>query len=189
MNILFLFGIFTILSIGCKKEPIPDNPDVNSRGIDSVSVSPGAGNPPRTSAIDVDEDGTADLFMSAGELIPGTATTSLISGQPNTNFLVDDNDFVSPSDINALIDSVSIPRPPRPHSRWYYSANVSVISSLLNRGEATGNDFFLGMYLTKTDGVHYGWLKINVSTDGKTIRLKALGYHLKPRTAIKAGEI
>lgn len=49
-------------------------------------------------------------------------------------------------------------------------------------------DGFLGFYFTKNDTArHYGWMRIDVSADGKSLRVKDAAYSTIPDTAISAG--
>jgi hypothetical protein len=193
-SLIIMFCLLTALSTGCRKSnDKPDDPNIYDRLIDSVSVSPGPGQPTRNVAIDLDNDGGTDFYLAAGETTPGVITTGLVGVQRYVNFLIDDSGldsgYVAPSDENALIDSVSVPRPPRPHASWSDYAIGSVVTGSGKLGEANGTDFFLGVFTTKIDGVHYGWLKLNIASDGKSIRLKELAVFGRPRTPIKAGAI
>lgn len=180
----------SVLTIACRKtHDLPNDPNINDRLIDSVSVSPGPGVPPRNMAIDMDEDGYTDFYIAAGETVPGTIVTALVGSQTLMNFLTDStgSGYVEPSGEGELIDSVSSPHPPRPRGMWSDYAKASQLVGPVKSGQANGNDFFVGLFTTKIDGIHYGWALVNVSTDGKSIRLKEIAYHRRPRTAVAAG--
>ncbi|MDB5228600.1 MAG: hypothetical protein JWN78_2793 [Bacteroidota bacterium] len=180
----------TAISVSCKKsnEALADNnPNINDRLIDSVSVAPASPHSSRTMAIDLDGDALTDFYMVAAQDSPNVYRTSFIGVQRYVNFLTDGQGYVSPTGAGALIDSVSAPNPPKPHI-WADVALSSIVGPGLNLGEANGTDFFLGAFTTKNDGKHYGWLKLNISADGKSIRLKELACYSKAMTAIKAGE-
>jgi hypothetical protein len=186
--LLFMAGA-SFLFVCCKKTNIADNdPNIYDRLIDSVSVSPGPGKTPYNIAIDLDEDGFADLFMAASEDSLGVAKTAIAGSPGLSGVLTDGNQIAAPSDENELIDSVSVPRPAWPRSVWSDYGIASLVGPNVNTGEANATDFYLGIFTTKLDGVHYGWLRLNVAQDGKSIRLKELAYHGRPRTAIRVGE-
>ncbi|MEZ5053667.1 MAG: hypothetical protein R2807_02685 [Chitinophagales bacterium] len=49
-------------------------------------------------------------------------------------------------------------------------------------------DVFIGIRFIIDGQYHYGWLKVAVSTDFKTINIKEVAYNKIPNVAIKAGE-
>ena len=190
LSCILILSVLTISIYSCrKKSTTPDNPDVSSSIIDSVSVAP-AGNGKREAAIDADKDGVTDFFLSTTN-DDGAYSTDLDALQVlnNTNFTTDGSGFLAEIGENAIIDSVSVPKGPRPpRAIWSNFANCSFADGLNLEGYAGIGDFFAGFYLEKPDGKHYGWLKLNIPAEGKSIKLLSLGYHTKPRTAIKAGE-
>lgn len=193
-NLLKYFSIvFTVVliftAISCRKnnsETADNDPNINDRLIDSVSVSKGPGQPTNNVPIDIDEDGFPDFFLAINENIQGVATTAIVGSLQLANVLADDSGYVAPSNSGALIDSVSVPKGPKP-GFWSDYGVASIVGPGISLGEANGQDFYLAFYTTKFDGVHYVWLKINIPIDGKSIRLRELGYHRRPATAIRAG--
>lgn len=50
-------------------------------------------------------------------------------------------------------------------------------------------DVFVGVRFIADDGEYrYGWIKLAISSDFKTIKIKEYAYHKQPNVAIKAGE-
>ncbi|MFN8283518.1 MAG: hypothetical protein U0U67_09910 [Chitinophagales bacterium] len=191
-NAIFLFSIIALfVSVSCKKRgTTPDNPNVNSSILDS-SVGTPTSSGSREVLIDVDKDGNSDFSLRAVN-DNGNLITSLAGGRSNTpiNFVVDDENIGYAFGENAILDSsVGLPKPPRPHLNYYYSGLISKITPSANLGHAGEGDIFIAFTITISGGRHFGWLKLNVSADGKTIKLKALGYNIKPEESLKAGEI
>lgn len=60
-----------------------------------------------------------------------------------------------------------------------YNANVV--------GYAGGGDKYLGFKFTATDGTHFGWMKVNLASDYKSIVIKDVAYDKRPNTAIAVG--
>ncbi|HMV14804.1 MAG: hypothetical protein IT275_12025 [Chitinophagales bacterium] len=188
---IILFCIFSLI-FSCKKKSLtPNNPDVNSRIIDSVSVVP-AGNGRSEAPIDADEDGTTDFYL-VSYTDDDAYITSLDAEQVigDNNFSTDGFNGAAVYNEQAIIDSVSVPKGPRPPKAiWDNLANCSYVAFVGGiEGLAGKGDSYLGFYLEKSDGKHYGWLKLNIPADGKSIKLISIGYHTKPRTAILAGEL
>jgi hypothetical protein len=189
--ILILIILIGVQLSSCKKKgTTPNNPDVTNRIIDS-SLSVNTSSSTESSSIDANNDGTIDFYLN-GSYFRGEFSTSLNTFQTSTDvaFTTDGFSSVADFDNNALIDSsLSVPKGPRPNAIWNLAGICSRIGNGINEGYSGKGDFFVGFYFSLLDGKHYGWLKLNVAIDGKTITLKELAYQEKPRTAIKVGEI
>lgn len=191
-NVLILCSVIALLvSVGCKKKnTTPDNPDVNSRNIDSIVVAPSMSATAEAS-IDVDQDGVSDFSLRAIN-DDGTLITSLTNGRSNSpvKFVVDDALVAFGFGENARIDSIVVgPNPPRPHLNFNSYAIASRITTSTNIGHAGEGDIFMAFVININDNNHYGWIKLNVSSDGKTVKLKSLGYNIKPNAALNIGEL
>lgn len=190
-KIIILFSSLTILiAISCKKRSTtPDNPDVNSSLLDSTVITPTASSSKQAS-IDVNKDGMSDFRISATN-DNGSLTTILLADRSNTpvKFVIDDAEIGYAFGENALIDSTVIgPKPPRPHLQFGSEAITSFKSVSANLGHAGTGDFFVAFKIVIDDENHYGWLKLNVSADGTILKLRSLGYNIKPEASLKAGE-
>ena len=191
-KLLLIFSVTALLvSVGCKKKnTTPDNPDVNSRNIDSTVVTI-SGTSSDEAEIDVNQDGNSDFRIAAfedGDFL----STKLLAGRSNTpvKFIVDDAEVgYSFGETSILDSSVGTPKPPRPHLQFGSEAILSQKTSISNLGYAGDGDIYIAFRINISGGTHYGWLKLNVSTDGKTLKLKSLGYNIKAEASLNAGEL
>ena len=191
-SILFSAIIIFITCISsCRTKSVtPNNPDVDSRIIDSVSVAPSGGGR-QDKAVDADQDGTTDFYLVAIN-DDDAFSTSLDAQQvlDDVNLSTDGVGMAADYGESAIIDSVSVPKGPGPpRAIWANFGTCSSVDGVIVEGFAGAGDIYIGFYITKPDGKHYGWLKLNIASDGKSIKLKSVGYHRKPRTAIIAGEV
>ena len=105
-----LFCIATIVSCRKSNDALADNnPNINDRLIDSVSVVPSAPHSSRTVPIDLDGDAATDFYMVAAQDSPNVYRTSFIGVPGLVNFLTDGQGYVSSTGEGELIDSVSAP--------------------------------------------------------------------------------
>jgi hypothetical protein len=54
-------------------------------------------------------------------------------------------------------------------------------------GDYLGNEKFIGVQFEADGQKHYGWVRINVALDGKSMKIKDYAYHKMPNTSIDAG--
>ena len=190
-KLILIFSVTALLvNFGCKKRSTtPVNPDVNSSLLDSTVITPTASSSKQAS-IDVNKDGSSDFRISATN-DNGSLSTILLADRSFTpiEFVIDDTEIGYAFGENALIDStVIVPKPPKPHLQFGREAITSYKSVAANLGHAGTGDFFVAFKIVIDDENHYGWLKLNVSADGTTLKLRSLGYNIKPEASLKAGE-
>jgi hypothetical protein len=191
-NILLIVSITALLTVttSCKKKnTIPDNPNVYSSILDSSVLTP-ASSATDEAPIDVNKDGTSDFDLVAIN-DGGTLITKIVSGRTNTPlaFVIEDLQVGSSFDENAILDSSGIkPTPPKPHRQLSSSAILSFKSLSANIGHAGEGDFYIAFIIYIGGERHFGWLKLNVSSDGKTLKLRSYGYNIHPEESLKAGE-
>lgn len=76
---------------------------------------------------------------------------------------------------------------------WQYDAAALSYDYVTNttgsKGDLAGKgDQYIGFNTIQDDKRYYGWAKVNVSTDGRTVKLIEYAVQKKPETAIKVGE-
>ena len=54
-------------------------------------------------------------------------------------------------------------------------------------GIAGAGDKLIGFRFSAVDGTHYGWMKVNIPDDYKSLKVVELAYHKTPDTEIEAG--
>jgi hypothetical protein len=58
----------------------------------------------------------------------------------------------------------------------------------LSYGFAGKGDLLVGVRFMIGSQLHYGWMKVNASTDYKTIIVKEVAYDIRPNVEVRAGE-
>ena len=101
--------------------------------------------------------------------------------------VLDENGYTKAMNAGVSIDSTS--------SDWsVYSsiANDYVANPLLPKGNLAGNgDKYVGFRVYeggKAYNKYYGWAKINVTTNGRTVKIIEYAFSKLPNVAIKTGE-
>jgi hypothetical protein len=61
-------------------------------------------------------------------------------------------------------------------------------STTIQFGDFLGAEKFLGVQFEVSEQKHYGWVRISVSADGRSLRIMDYASHLAPNTSIEAGE-
>jgi hypothetical protein len=69
----------------------------------------------------------------------------------------------------------------------YLGVKGTYYSEPVNFGDFLGGDKFLGVRFEVGGNTHYGWVRIGVAGDGKSLKIKDYAYHTTPDTAIDAG--
>ena len=70
-----------------------------------------------------------------------------------------------------------------------WSSQTSVLGTFMNAGQFQGKgDRYLGIRFTGTEGINYGWLKLNCSQHNDTLRIIEYAYNLNYGQEIKAGQ-
>lgn len=70
------------------------------------------------------------------------------------------------------------------------SARCYIIQDDIKHGNimpGTG-DRYIGFKLKKNDTQHYGWIRVNISSNGDTLTLKDAAYELRPKLSIWVGQ-
>jgi hypothetical protein len=61
-------------------------------------------------------------------------------------------------------------------------------STTIQFGDFLGTEKFLGVQFEVAGQKHYGWVRISVTADSRSLRIMDYAYHLAPNTSIEAGE-
>lgn len=190
MKILFTaLASILLLATACKKskdEPVL-NPDIIYNAVNQTlkTYTP----PPNPTArfeyvggIEVTSPDVAiGILMSWEEtpngmyLHPNNSDGALITG---------DHGLIKGLDANVTINATS---------NWNYNSPAIsydyVTNTTSSKGDFAGKgDKYIGFMTIDGGKKYYGWAKLNVSADGRTVKLIEFAVQKKPETAIKTGE-
>ena len=76
---------------------------------------------------------------------------------------------------------------PSPQWNQYSVLDVNVVSPSLIKGAAGKGDKYVSFVFKNGLKPFYGWLRVNVSADHKTVLIKDLAYSVLPETLVKTG--
>lgn len=183
--------LFCICFIACKKEEA-DNPNINHRVV-NLELKVSSYNAASASKIDINDDGVHD-FQLGLELNKASEDKYYYyigldyESDTRNEFLtqiINSDEFIKPLQNDDLISGSS--------SIWYYYSEVLIVDKDPGKPETkygfSGNgDMLIGVRFLIGTELHYGWMKINVSSDFKTVIVKEVAYNIVPNVEIKAGE-
>lgn len=144
-------------------------------------------------AIDINQDATGDYTFSASDMFSLSTLFTANSSYAADYLILNSNSF-------AGVPSYSFGYPP---SNLNFgdtiSANLNFISEKagdLNNDSCyfpgsqfcDGNDGYVGLRFKIGTQNHYGWVRIQVSTDGSIITVKDFAYNTTPDEGIEAGQ-
>lgn len=178
-----------ILPSACKEEDINDV-NIEDKTVNLTFTATGPSDEYSIEdSVDINNDGLFDFevytggatyydtFYGGAALIGKTTDNQLL-----TNDLVVDGDtsaFLTPKNSGDKINAAS--------SNWLYYGYAGYTYGTDKKGIAGAGDKFIGFKFGLSDGPHYGWMKINLSTDYKTFKIIELAYHKTANTEIAVG--
>lgn len=182
---LFISVLLLMSITGCKKNDTND-PNIEDKIINKTFTT--NGNAARYGAddsIDVNGDGTYDIKFLFGGV--SNADTSFYGGACLKGQVVSNTQNLGG---NPLILTTSISNGTSVSSAsatWndFGFLGATLISSKI--GFAGDGDNLIGFRFNPGDGYHYGWMKLNISSDYKILLVKELAYHKTVNTEIQAG--
>lgn len=185
-----LIMIIAVLPIACKKDS--NDLNIDDRAINKTSVATASGdNFVGIDSIDIDADGLIDMIFQHG--VSASDSIELLVFQfRNANVLSENIDILGDTvpttkllSLGTSIDASS--------TIWQQTAYSSYISKsighLADFGIHGKGDQFLAFQLKRSVGNYlYGWMKVNLSNDSKTLIIKELAVQKVINKAIKIGE-
>lgn len=183
-----------VLAVSCKKEKETDNPNINHRTIDIELKSNSYILSSLNQNIDINDDGVQDfridLYLnriSNDEFNYSAAINSVQTGNELLSQVVNTYHYLKALTVNQSIDSGS--------GIWYNFTNAFVFlkspiypNTDIEFGFAGKGDVLIGFRFMIGTELHYGWMKINVTADYKSIVVKEVAYEIRPNVEVKAGE-
>jgi hypothetical protein len=185
-----LLLVILVLTVSCKKEEI-DNPNINHRAL-NLEMKVSSYNADSEMSIDINDDGMQDFEIelelykdSDSDLDYYAEIDYLNSGNEVLTQEINGDAYAKQLNSNDLISGGS--------STWYSYASILEFERYPgtpdeNYGYAGKGDILVGIRFMIGSERHYGWMKLNASSDYKSIIVKELAYEIRPNVEIKAGE-
>lgn len=174
------------LPLACKKEA--NDPNIADFSINKkFNAVEGSSAFVKIDSLDFDNNGTYDLsivlFVKKNDSV---ANNYLIHLHNNSQLLMGDPYMVKPLNPDDNIDSLS--------TNWQFGVFLQRknLAISLNSGIGGQGDKLLGFRfrdepISPPVNIYYGWMRVNLSADLKTLTIKDYAYQKTPNTAIKAG--
>lgn len=187
---LLIFLMLSMSLLSCKKEE-PDNPNINHRVV-NLEMKVSSYNAESDMSIDMNDDGMQDfeieldLYKDAEDDLDYELWLDYY--QSGNEFLtqeINSDAYAQPLNKNDLISGGS--------STWESYCNFFELEKSPgypddNYGFAGKGDILVGVRFMIGAERHYGWMKINASSDYKTVIVKEVAYEIRPNVEIRAGE-
>lgn len=182
--------LFSMSLLACKKEEA-DNPNVNHRTV-NLEMKVSSYNANSDMGIDINDDGMLDfeieldLYKVSNDDYDYYAEIDYEqTGNEILTQVINSDEYIKLLSKNDLISGGS--------STWYRNATIFEIERSPgnpeeNFGFADKGDILVGIRFMIGTERHYGWMKINVTADYKTIIVKEVAYDIRPDVEVRAGE-
>ena len=182
--------VLSMSLLACKKEEA-DNPNINHRTV-NLEMKVSSYNAESDMSIDMNDDGMLDFEIeldlyrnSDSELEYYAAIDYEQTGNEVLTQAIDGDEYIISLNKNDLISGGS--------STWYRYATIFELDRdpgypELSYGFAGKGDLLVGVRFMIGSQLHYGWMKVNASTDYKTIIVKEVAYDIRPNVEVRAGE-
>ena len=182
--------VLSMSLLACKKEEA-DNPNINHRTV-NLEMKVSSYNAESDMSIDMNDDGMLDFEIeldlyrnSDSELEYYAAIDYEQTGNEVLTQAIDGDEYIISLNKNDLISGGS--------STWYRYATIFELDRdpgypELSYGFAGKGDLLVGVRFMIGTERHYGWMKVNASTDYKTIIVKEVAYEIRPNVEVRAGE-
>ena len=182
--IMLLLAVFIS---SCKVEEVDDQ-NIEFRSINKSVTSVVAYTYARDSA-DLNGDGRIDIYIAAAANPTADTALLFLSGN-HAAVYVDSTETYSAFYYKAknLFKDQS-PDVLSAKRQWWQNTYVGLRQGSTKKGYAGVGDVFIPFIFNKVGSpdYYYGWLRVNVSSDYRTIKLIDAAYHVLPDTPIKMG--
>ncbi len=179
-------GATAILPVACKKDK--NDPNIIDKTI-GLNLSIGASPSFQVDSLDIDGNGLSDLgFALITQKHDSTMVAYMASLNENSAFKVNSNYTLMIFDEGSQLDAISTS-----------SSNIGEIGIFHNKNLGTSTNIGIGGQgdkyiafalrdaIAAPDDLHTGWMKVNLSSDLKTLTIKELAYQKNPGVGIKVG--
>jgi hypothetical protein len=177
-KVLIIF-LFVVILSSCKKEKSNTNIvhfeinrtlDINTYRIDTLNL---------------DGVGTYDILFNVttvgGQLVATIQTPNAASGIVEDTIYSVSTIYAKPFDKNVTINNLN---------RFTAGGEVNTIYNgaiSLYRGSGNGDKYY-GFKVKLADGIHYGWVLLNIDSDYLKLEIKQIAYNKVLNASIKTGE-
>lgn len=193
MKRIILASILAIVIFvaSCKKEKESDNPNINHRTV-NLEMKVSSYNGDSEMLFDINEDGMLDfgLYLELYKDSIDDYDYELYlygedSGYEILTSKINLNDYIKPLNINDLINSGS--------PTWYNDSYIFEVEKSPSYPEekygfSGKDDMLIGIRFLIGTELHYGWLKLDVAADYKSVTVNEVAYDSRPNIEIRAGE-
>lgn len=183
--ILYIIGIVVInpLNVNCQIVYTDVTPDVVVYGYYTSGLG--------SYSFDINDDGTNDFKLTHMDFVLPNAEADIYSTNTSNSEVLGevnptDFDIVYALEQNSLIDSLQ--------TTWLSPDAYQYLGKLYSNGSApwqwgSATDKYLGIRIMIGNQWHYGWVRINVPSNGGNITLKDYAYESMAGQSILAGEV
>ncbi|MBK8353281.1 MAG: hypothetical protein IPL21_16980 [Saprospirales bacterium] len=173
-----------VLPMACKKETKEaDDPNIIHRDLNKTLT---LSSTTKIDSIDVNLDGINELVFIGVSI--GSSDITYLLANPGQGLIFCDTTSVSSLKLANASDAGFTPLAlPSPQWNQYSVLDVNVVSPSLIKGAAGKGDKYVSFVFKNGLKPFYGWLRVNVSADHKTVLIKDLAYSVLPETLVKTG--
>ena len=175
-----------ILPMACKKETKEaDDPNIVHRDLNKTFTLSAITS---VDSIDVNLDGLHELLFVG--LSNASASITYLATKPDIASLFCDTTSISSLKLTNASDAGFTPLA-IPSTQWnqfsVLDVDISSPSLTTTKGPAGKGDKYVSFVFKNGLKPFYGWLRVNVSADHKTVLIKDLAYSVLPETLVKTG--
>lgn len=206
-------AIAAVLPLSCKKDDSTngggggtgaDDPNITVRSLNltltdndpAKRVSSPTGTSYVTQNLDIDNNGTPDFIGLVSyykynadniTLYSGITSSDTLTGNAiSTYFITDDEIPMAKSLSTSQQMNSSTPSYYVGYTGYFYKYDGTVQYDFQTEFKGKG-DKYVGIKFKIGTEFHYGWIKLNLSTDAKTLIIKDVAYDIRPNTPITIG--
>lgn len=175
----------SVLVLSCKKEEA-DDPNIEYRSINKSVTSVTAG-VASVDSFDINNDGKSDLNILAVANVTADSAVLYIVGSAAAVYIDSTQTFASTYKIKNLYKD-EVPEKLGTQRLWGNLTYAALRRGTDKKGYAGVGDVFIPVFFRATTlKIHYGWIRINVSSDFRTLKVVDAAYHVTPETSIAMG--
>lgn len=180
--------LISLFMFSCKEEE-PDDPNITYVSINK-SVTSVVAYTYAIDSVDINGDGRKDLNFAAVANPSADSAFVFLTGSAAAIY-VDSTETLNSFYYKAKnMFKDQQPDIYNTKREWWQATYVGLRQGSTKKGYAGVGDVFIPIILTKVgeiDILYYGWVRVNVSTDYRTIKLVDAAFHINPDTPVKMG--
>ncbi|MBK8352234.1 MAG: hypothetical protein IPL21_11230 [Saprospirales bacterium] len=184
-KLIAAFMLLSGLILSCKKNE-KDDPNITYKTFNK-SVTSQLDRDLKKDSIDINGDGSTDMFVLAVSNEAADTSICYLSGTHAYMYI----DSTQTYFITYKLKNMASGQQPAllsTKTEWYNIVFAAVKATPNNRGFAGVGDVYIPIIFLDGANKHYGWIRLNVSSDYRTIKVIDGAYHITPDTPIKMGD-